>query len=88
MWDDDGLLAEWKLHHIRPVVSGFLSTSPSMAGRLFHSQNDERFSDGTKPANMYNSRKPTSQKPGAQKGHKGSGLSKAVVKDKIRKADI
>lgn len=39
----------------------------------------------TKPANMYNSRKPTSPKPGAQKGHKGSGLSKAVVEDKIRK---
>ncbi len=39
----------------------------------------------TKPANTYNGRKPTSKKPGAQKGHKGSGLSKADVEEKIRK---
>lgn len=41
--------------------------------------------ENTKPANMYNGRKPTSKKPGAQKGHKGSGLSRAVVEDKIRR---
>lgn len=39
----------------------------------------------TKPANTYNSRKPTSRKPGAQKGHKGAGLSKAGVEEKIRR---
>ncbi len=39
----------------------------------------------TKPANSYNDRKPTAKKPGAQKGHKGSGLSKAAVEEKIRK---
>lgn len=37
-----------------------------------------------KPANKYNGRKPTSRKPGAQKGHRGSGLSKAAVEEKIR----
>ena len=41
--------------------------------------------EDTKPANMYNGRKPTSKKPGAQKGHKGSGLSKAAVEEKVRK---
>ena len=41
--------------------------------------------EDTKPANTYNGRKPTSRKPGAQKGHKGSGLSKAAVEEKIRK---
>lgn len=41
--------------------------------------------ESTKPANSYNSRKPTTKKPGAQKGHKGSGLSKAAVEEKIRK---
>ena len=41
--------------------------------------------DDTKPANMYNGRKSTSRKPGAQKGHKGAGLSKAAVEEKIRK---
>lgn len=40
---------------------------------------------GTKPANTYNGRKTTPKKPGAQKGHKGSGLSKAVVEEKIKK---
>lgn len=39
----------------------------------------------TKPANMYNGRRPTSRKPGAQKGHKGTCLSKAEVEKKIRK---
>ena len=39
----------------------------------------------TKPVNMYNSRKPTSKKPGAQKGHKGAGLSKEEVEEKIQK---
>lgn len=39
----------------------------------------------TKPVNTYNGRKTTSRKPGAQKGHKGSRLSKAVVKEKIQK---
>ena len=41
--------------------------------------------ENTKPANKYNGRKPTSRKPGAQAGHKGSGLSKACVEEKIRK---
>ena len=41
--------------------------------------------EDTKPANMYNGRKPTSRKPGAQKGHRGAGLSKAAVEEKIRK---
>ena len=41
--------------------------------------------ENTKPANKYNGRKPTSRKPGAQSGHKGSGLSKASVEEKIRK---
>ena len=39
--------------------------------------------ENTKPANTYNGRKPTSRKPGAQKGHKGAGLSKADVEEKI-----
>ena len=41
--------------------------------------------ESTKPANAYNSRKPTSRKPGAQKGHKGAGLSKADVEEKIQR---
>lgn len=42
--------------------------------------------DGSiKPANTYNGRKATSKKPGAQKGHRGCGLSKAVVEEKIQK---
>lgn len=41
--------------------------------------------EDTKPANTYNSRKPTSRKPGAQKGHKGAGLSKADVEEKIHR---
>ena len=50
-----------------------------------NSSNPPSKDEGTKPANTYNSRKPTSRKPGAQKGHKGSGLSKAAVEEKIRK---
>ena len=38
-----------------------------------------------KPANTYNSRRPTTKKKGAQLGHKGHGLSKADVKEKIKK---
>jgi hypothetical protein len=38
-----------------------------------------------KPANSYNSRKPTDKKKGAQIGHKGHGLSKSDVEDKIKK---
>ena len=38
-----------------------------------------------KAPNLFNSRKPTKKKPGAQPGHKGSGLSKADVEEKIRK---
>ena len=41
--------------------------------------------EDTKPANTYNGRKKTSRKPGAQKGHKGTGLSKAAVEEKIRR---
>lgn len=37
-----------------------------------------------KAPNTYNSRKPTKRKPGAQPGHKGNGLSKADVEQKIR----
>ncbi len=38
-----------------------------------------------KPANTYNGRKATCRKQGAQIGHKGRGLSKADVEEKIRK---
>lgn len=38
-----------------------------------------------KPANTYNSRKASGKKKGAQVGHKGHGLSKAAVQDKIEK---
>jgi len=41
--------------------------------------------EDTKSVNTYNSRKPTSRKPGAQKGHKGVCLSKADVEEKIQK---
>ncbi len=41
--------------------------------------------ENTKPANAYDGRKPTSRKPGAQKGHGGAGLSKAGVEEKIRR---
>ena len=41
--------------------------------------------EDTKPANMYNGRKPTSRKQGAQKGHRGTGLSKTAVEEKIHK---
>lgn len=41
--------------------------------------------ENIKPANTYNSRKSTTRKPGAQKGHKGTGLSKASVEEKIHK---
>ena len=34
--------------------------------------------------NTFNGRKPTKKKPGAQQGHKGSGLSKMEVERKIR----
>lgn len=37
-----------------------------------------------KAPNTFNGRKPTKKKPGAQKGHKGHGLSKADVQQKIR----
>lgn len=50
-----------------------------------NSSNPPSKDENTKPANTYNGRKPTSKKPGAQKGHKGSGLSKAIVEDKIRR---
>lgn len=36
-----------------------------------------------KAPNTYNSRKPTKKKQGAQKGHKGNGLSKADIQKKI-----
>lgn len=38
-----------------------------------------------KAPNTYNGRKPTRKKPGAQPGHKGHGLSRADVEEKIRK---
>lgn len=38
-----------------------------------------------KPANTYNDRKSTDKKKGAQVGHQGHGLSKAVIEEKIRK---
>lgn len=41
--------------------------------------------EDTKSVNTYNSRKPTSRKSGAQKGHKGVCLSKADVEEKIKK---
>lgn len=41
--------------------------------------------ESTKPANTYNGRKTTSKKPGARKGHKGCGLSKTAVEEKIQK---
>ena len=37
-----------------------------------------------KAPNTFNSRKPTKKKLGAQKGHKGHGLSKADVQQKVR----
>lgn len=39
---------------------------------------------GGRPANTYNGRKPSGKKKGAQPGHKGTGLSKADVEEKIR----
>ena len=50
-----------------------------------NSSNPPSKDENIKPANMYNSRKSTSRKPGAQKGHKGTGLSKTDVEEKIRK---
>lgn len=50
-----------------------------------NSSNPPSKDENTKPVNTYNGRKPTSRKPSAQKGHKGSGLSKAVVEEKIRR---
>ena len=50
-----------------------------------NSSNPPSKDENTKPANAYNSRKPTSRKPGAQKGHKGTGLPKTDVEEKIRK---
>ena len=41
--------------------------------------------ENTKPANRYNGRRPASRKPGAQAGHKGSGLSKVSVEEKVRR---
>lgn len=38
---------------------------------------------GGKPANTFNGRKKTEQKPGGQKGHKGTTLTKAEVEQKI-----
>lgn len=38
---------------------------------------------GGKPANSYNGRKKTERKAGGQKGHKGTTLTKAEIKDKI-----
>lgn len=39
---------------------------------------------GGKPANTYNGRKKTERKPGGQKGHKGTTLTKNEVEKKIR----
>lgn len=38
---------------------------------------------GGKPANTYNGRKETQRKPGGQKGHKGTTLTKAKIEEKI-----
>lgn len=38
---------------------------------------------GGKPANTFNGRKKTERKPGGQKGHKGTTLTKAAVEQKI-----
>lgn len=54
---------------------------PKNAGNWRKKTRDET----TKPANMYNSRKPTVRNPGTQKGHKGDGLSKADVEEKIHR---
>ena len=50
-----------------------------------NSSNPPSKDEGVKPTNTYNSRKSTSRKPGAQKGHKGSGLSRAAVEEKIHR---
>lgn len=39
---------------------------------------------GGRPANTYNGREKTGRKPGGQKGHKGSTLTKAEAEEKIR----
>lgn len=39
---------------------------------------------GGKPTNTYNGRKKSDRKAGAQKGHKGTTLTKADVEEKIR----
>ena len=41
-------------------------------------------SSNTKPANEYNSRAKSGKKPGGQRGHKGSTLSKAEIEEKIK----
>lgn len=38
---------------------------------------------GVKPANTYNGRKKTERKPGGQKGHAGTTLTKAKIEEKI-----
>lgn len=38
---------------------------------------------GGKPANTFNGRKATQRKPGGQKGHKGTTLTKAEIEQKI-----
>lgn len=38
---------------------------------------------GGKPANTFNGRKKTERKPGGQKGHKGTALTKAEIEEKI-----
>ena len=42
----------------------------------------------TKPANTYNSRKPSSRKQGAQSGHKGKTLTKEEVEKKISEGKL
>lgn len=39
---------------------------------------------GTRPANTFNGREKTGRKPGGQKGHKGTTLSKSDVEERIR----
>ncbi len=68
----------------------FLRNDNECMKRILHndssnSSNPPSKDENTKPANTYNGRKPTFKKPGAQKGHKGSGLSRTVVEDKIRR---
>lgn len=98
--ENSGLREEVTGLKLKTVVLEEKNTSLKAENRILHDDNERMkrilnndssnssipsSKDQTgKAPNMFNGRKPTKKKPGAQPGHKGNGLSKAEVEQKIR----